>query len=150
MPPMTAAPAIASSSSCCARGATHPDAANDLAIDDDGDAALEWGEVIECHHRGAAVLDNVLEDLRGLLEQDGGACLADGDVGAGGERSIEALEGHEVAAFIHDGDHAACCVDLLRFGLRAGDHSPCAVECERFLRCDRCHLCDGRLGGDRE
>ena len=99
--------------------AAHADSADDLAIHDDGDAADERREVFEGrHHRAAfaAGVDQFFKEARGLLEHDGGLSLADGDVGAGGERAVEPFQSHQIAAIVHDGDDATWRLQLLGLG----------------------------------
>src|ERR1044071_1489989 len=98
------APAIASSSSCCALAAptrwnrwtsrawrmartqrvgsgnrqffillracraAHTNRSHNLSFPLDGDPALEWGEIIEGHHRRPALVHDVLKYLRRFLE----------------------------------------------------------------------------------
>src|SRR5262245_60629143 len=55
-----------------ARGAADADAPHDLAVHDDGDAALQRREVHR-GHRVAALADHLLEEARRLLEERGSA-----------------------------------------------------------------------------
>ena len=112
------------------------DAADDLAIHHDGNAADEWGEVVESGHHGAAFaagVDELLEHSRRLLEQHGGFCFSDGDVGAGGEGAVESGQGHQVAAVIDDGNDRARGLQTRGLRLRCGDHLIGSVKRERLL-----------------
>jgi hypothetical protein len=73
-------------------------------------SALKRREVGQCHHRGAAVLDDVLECRRRLLEERRRARLADRDHRAGGKRPVDALEVKEIATVVDDGDCSALVV----------------------------------------
>ncbi len=77
-----------------AHGTAH--AADNLAVESNGDASLQRSEegIRKSSHGRAAFVDDVFEDLRGLLEENGGARFADGDVGTGGKSAVEALERH--------------------------------------------------------
>ena len=123
-----AAPAIAtSSSSCGAGGAAHADGADDLAVDDDRHATDERREVVDRGHGGAALVDQLLEDPGGLLEQRRRAGLADRDVGAGREGAVEPFERHQVAAVVHHGDDAGAGLGA-GVGHRGGDDVLRALE----------------------
>ncbi len=117
-----------------ARGSADADAANNLTVDDDGNAADEGREVFQSGHDGAPFavgIDELFEEAGWLLEHDSSAGLTNGDVRASGECSIEALEGHEVTAIVHHGNHAAWGLELSCFTLGCSDDlfRPAQREC---------------------
>jgi hypothetical protein len=116
-----------------ARRSAHPDAADDVVADHDRDPALERREVGQRDHCRPAGLDDVLERAGRALEQGRGPRLADGDVGAGGERAVEPLESHQVPAVVHDGDDPAGRLDPSRLADRGRDDLPRPLEGERLL-----------------
>lgn len=113
------------------------DAADDLAIDGQRNAALERRESLHIaqdgDHGRAAFVDCVFECFGRLFEQRRGARLADGNVGAGRKRVIEALDGNQIAAVIDDGNGGARRVQAFGFGYRGGDYTVRATEGQRFL-----------------
>ena len=54
--------------------------------------------------KAALALDHVLEGLGRALEQHGGARLEDGDLDAADLRAVVAMEQHQMAAIVDDGD----------------------------------------------
>jgi hypothetical protein len=94
---------------------------------------VQRGEVRQRHHRGAALTNDVLEGPGGLLEERGGPRLADRDGGAGGEGAVEALEDHQVAAVVHDGDGASGRAEPPRLADGGGGDQPRRLQGQRLL-----------------
>ena len=80
-----------------------------------------------CHSR-AALVDDVFKYFGRFLKQDCGARFADGNICARGKRAVEPGQRYQVAARIHNGDHAAGRFHFLRFCFCGGDDAFRAVE----------------------
>ena len=95
--------------------ATDADAAYDLTVDYDRDAALQRREeaVGQRDHRSPAILDNVFKGFRGLLKSTAVRALPIEMVAPAAKVPSDSLQRHQVAAVVDDGNDAAGRVVLL-------------------------------------
>src|SRR5206468_5436792 len=77
-----------------ARSTTYADTSDDLSIENNRDSALQWRKerVRQSCHRRTALVDDVFENLSGLLKEDGGARLPNGNIRSGGKSAVETLD----------------------------------------------------------
>src|SRR5258708_23551973 len=78
--------------------------ADDLAVVDNRHSALQRREIGERGHRETALVDRVLEVLRGFLENRGRASFSDGNIRASGKAFFGPDEVEQVTAVVHDRD----------------------------------------------
>src|SRR4051812_40110233 len=99
--------------------AADADRTDDLAVDDQRDAALEWRHAGEAEDRQPAAGQPVLEGLARPLEARRGARLVLRDLGAGDLGVVHALEVDELAGGVDDRHRHRPSV-LLALGERGG------------------------------
>lgn len=78
----------------CARGPAHADAAHNLPVGDDGNAADQGREPIDRGHSCAAFVDQLLKKTCRFFKKDRRTRFADRDGRAHGEGSIKTFECH--------------------------------------------------------
>src|SRR5437667_6134674 len=118
------------------RVAADADRADDFAIDDDGNSALQWGGSNQCKCRHPAVLNLILKYLAGPSKDRGCARFRDSHVDTGYLRIVQPLEHQQIATVIDDCDHYRRAA-FLCFGFSGRGDFPGCVQCE--------HLLDGQL-----
>ena len=118
-----AAPAMASSSSCCALAAPlTPTAPMIWPLTMIGMPPCSGVKSLRVVMAVRPLVDHVFEEFRRPFEHNRGARFADGNVGAGGEGVVQALDGDQVAALVDDRDGAAGSDSIFcRFSDRCGD-----------------------------